>query len=111
MAMRYVEQNPVRAGLASRAEEYYRSSAAGHTGRRDDSLLSDRLGLLSGVENWAEWLTESEGADRLARLRMHTRTGRPLGADTFVSRTEQLTGRELRARPRGRPHRHGGNAQ
>jgi len=111
MAVRCVEQNPVRAGLASRAEECYLSSAAGHTGRRVDPLVSDRLDLLSVVGNWAEWLTEDEDADRLARLRMHTRTGRPLGADTFVSQMEQLTHRELRPRPRGRPHRHGGNAQ
>lgn len=108
MAVRYVEQNPVRAGLANRAEEYCWSSAAGHTGGRVDPLLSDSLGLLSGVGNWTEWLREGEDEERLARLRMYTRTGRPLGADAFVSQMEKLTHRELRPRPRGRPHGLGG---
>jgi len=110
-AVRYVEQNPVRAGLVSRAEEYPWSSAAGHTGRRVDALLSDRLGLLSGIENWADWLRGGDDTERLARLRLYTRTGRPLGAEAFIDQVESLTRRELRPRPRGRPHRRQGNSQ
>ena len=39
----------------------------------------------------------------LRRLRIHTRTGRPLGDDTFLSKLETFLGRRVRALPRGRP--------
>ena len=38
---RYVERNPVRAGLVARAEEHAWSSAAGHCGLRKDAVLAE----------------------------------------------------------------------
>ena len=38
-AVRYVENNPVRAGIVERAEDYPWSSAAAHCGLREDLLL------------------------------------------------------------------------
>ena len=38
-ALRYVEQNLVRAGIVQRAEEYPWSSAAAHCGLRPDAVL------------------------------------------------------------------------
>ncbi|UCG44172.1 MAG: transposase [candidate division WOR-3 bacterium] len=105
IAVRYVEQNPVRAGLARMAEEYRWSSAAGHSGMRVDRLLADRRGYLSGIGDWSAWL--KAGADRESgeRLGLYTRTGRPLGEAGFVERIETLTGRELRPKPHGRPRK------
>jgi len=40
-AIRYVERNPVRAGLVQRAEQYRWSSAAAHCGKREDCLLAN----------------------------------------------------------------------
>jgi len=39
-AIRYVERNPVRAGTVTRAEDYPWSSAAAHSGKRPDEILS-----------------------------------------------------------------------
>ena len=102
IAMRYVEQNPVKAGLVESAEEYGWSSAPGHTGRRVDPLLSDRCGLLSSIENWSEWLRTSESEAVLDQFRMHTRTGRPFGNTAFVEKVESRLHRLLRPKPRGR---------
>jgi putative transposase len=104
-AVRYVEQNPVRARMVERAEDYLWSSAAGHTGRRVDPLLSDRRGLLSSIENWAEWLRADDPRGLLEQLRLSTRTGRPIGSITFTEAIEQRLGRNLRPRQRGRPRR------
>lgn len=38
------------------------------------------------------------------RLRLHTRTGRPLGSDSFLGKVETYIGRRVRAVPRGRPY-------
>jgi len=105
VAMRYIEQNPVRARLVKRAEEYEWSSAAGHTGRRVDPLLSDQQGLLGSVDDWTDWLRAGTEDETLARLRLYTRTGRPLGAAEFVERLEHQVGRALDPKPRGRPRK------
>ena len=39
-AIRYVERNPIRVGLADKAEDYCWSSAAAHCGLKEDTLLS-----------------------------------------------------------------------
>jgi len=39
-AIRYVERNPVRAGMIDRAEGYAWSSAAAHCGYRSDPVLT-----------------------------------------------------------------------
>ena len=108
VAVRYVERNPVRAGLVPGAEDYPWSSAAGHTGRKVDSLLSDRQSLLSGIDNWSDWLKADDDIERVSRLKLYTRTGRPLGSEAFAQMVEVKTGRELRPKPHGRPRRRRG---
>src|SRR6059036_3677089 len=56
-AVRYVERNPVRAGIVKRAEDYPWSSAASHCGLRDDILLSKDFPPAGVIEDWSEWLT------------------------------------------------------
>ncbi len=103
MAIRYVECNPVRAGLESRAANYEWSSAAGHAGLRRDRLLAADVGRWVSVDDWSAWLAEAEPEDTITRMRLHTRTGRPFGVDTFVREIETRSGRRLHALPRGRP--------
>jgi len=106
-AIRYVERNPVRARLVRHAENYAWSSAAAHSGLRADPLLSDitKLKTSAGIEDWAQWLRETEEGILLDQLRLNTRTGRPLGTTEFVSRIERKTGRILRPQPGGRPRK------
>ncbi len=106
-AAAYVELNPVRAGMVSSAWDYAWSSAGAHCGE-----MGDPSGLLA-LSAWfeqvsvAQWratlhaIAQSDGT--VQRLRLHTRTGRPLGDDTFLSKVETLLGRRVRALPHGRP--------
>lgn len=99
-AVRYVERNPVRAGLVVRAEEYPWSSARSHLGLRDDPLLAGTQGYLN-FGNWSEYLEEKEDQAFLKAIRLHDRTGRPLGTEEFLVKLEALTGRCLRKRKTG----------
>ena len=100
-AVRYVERNPVRAGIVPRAEDYAWSSAAAHCGLATDELLSGDLEQSDHVGNWRAWLLdEDDAAVRL--LRDRTRTGRPCGPTEFVQRLEKLLGRPLAPNKRGR---------
>ena len=94
-AGRYVERNPVRAGLAQAAELWPWSSAAAHLAGEDDRLVKVAA-LLDLVGDWREYLAPADGFGDYQVLRRHERTGRPLGDESFVARMERLTGRVLR---------------
>jgi putative transposase len=105
-AIRYVERNPVRAGVVERAEEYRWSSARAHLSGRSDGVLDGRVEwnrAVTAVGDWSGWLGQPEEHGKLQRLRSHTRTGRPLGDDGFLAKVEALLDRRLKALTRGRP--------
>jgi len=103
-ALRYVEQNPVRAGLVSAAEAWRWSSAEAHTGG------VDRSGILDMAE-WERQWTATAWRRALAsgigdaameeRIREATRTGRPAADEEFVRKLEADQGRCLCPRKRG----------
>lgn len=103
-AVRYVERNPVKAGIASHPRDYQWSSAPFHLGTSEtDMMVTDRtlLGLISDWEN----LLSSESEEESERLRLSTRTGRPAASDDFADNVEMLTGRDPRPRRAGRPRK------
>lgn len=101
-ATRYVELNPVRAGLVDRPEAWPHSSAAGHLNGAGDRLLT-REPLSSMVADWRGFLALSVEEAMLATFRRHERTGRPLGDAAFLARLERLLERPLRPGKPGRP--------
>jgi putative transposase len=102
-AVRYVLQNPLRAGIVEKAEHYLWSSAAARCGLRDDLLVSAHP-LVDEIPNWSDWL-RIEDAKANELIRRHTRIGRPLGSDEFLRSLERKTGRRLLPQERGRPPR------
>ena len=101
-AIRYVERNSVRAGLVKRAEDYEWSSAAAHCGLRKDLLLSDSLSV-DMTENWSLWLEGANPSAIDAYIRAQTMTGYPCGSDLYFQDWENILGRRLIPRPKGRP--------
>src|SRR5262245_18081384 len=57
MAMRYIENNPVVAGLVEKAEDYRWSSARHHMGLYEDSLLSNCF-LQEEIKDWRTYLLD-----------------------------------------------------
>ena len=102
MAARYIEMNPVRAGLVRKAEDYEWSSARAHMRGRDDKLVSVKP-LLKRVESWRSFLDIALKADEMRELQYHERTGRPMGKEEFVRKIEGNLKRKLALRPPGRP--------
>jgi putative transposase len=100
-ATRYVEMNPVRAGLVDRPEAYRWSSAAAHLTARNDGLAKVAP-LLEIVGNWKQFLSEPTREQDGPRLQRHERTGRPLGVPEFVAKLEGIVQRPLSPKPPGR---------
>jgi len=100
-AARYVELNPVRAKLVRDAAEWRWSSAWAHLDGRDDRLVQVAP-MLAMASDWRALLDSALPEEQLRTLRNHARTGRPLGGTAFLDRLEQLVGRVVRPRKRGR---------
>jgi putative transposase len=98
-AARYVEMNPVAAGMTTLPEEFRWSSAAAHLAGKDDQLVKVRP-LLDIVRDWQEFLTLTN-EEELALLKKHERSGRPLGGISFVESLEGELERQLRPAKRG----------
>src|SRR3989338_7465 len=93
--VRYVERNPVRAGIVKRPEDYLFSSAGSHISGNKGSLL-DPFYLMQEIRDWRRYLAETDDQDRVRIFREHILTGRPLGEEKFIERLEQDVGRILR---------------
>ena len=105
LALKYVELNPLRAKLCRRAWQYAWSIAAAHT---DEKAESELLNLPQWykqmlADQWRKELAEGLTDSEVARIRLRTHTGRPLGSDGFLSKLETLLGRRVRPLPVGRP--------
>ena len=104
-AIRYVENNPVRARVVDKPGDYKYSSVRGHKNMDSDPILSQDCPLVKETRNWLEYLREEDDKIVVDEVRSNTRTGRPCGDDGFISRIEGLLGRQLKASPRGRPRK------
>ena len=105
-ATRYVELNPVAAGLTATPWEYEWSSAAFHAAkRRRDELVTDRTlsGSVRAPREWRDFLAERVDAITAERLERSLSTGRPVGSARFVERLEERLGRDLAPRRGGWP--------
>ncbi len=103
-AVRYVERNPVRAGMVSSAEDYKWSSAAAHSSSRGDPMLSP-LPDSDSIPDWSAWLSRKDDQGELKTLRDQTKAGRPCGSKAFVDELEGTLGRSLRPSKGGRPRK------
>lgn len=83
-AVRYIELNPVRAGLVTDPIAYPWGSARAHTGKHDDVLVNVSS-LLELVPNWKEFLKGGIQEKEYQKLRQHERTGRPLGVNRSLT--------------------------
>jgi putative transposase len=107
LAIRYVEMNPVRAGLAAKAWEFGWSSAAARVDGVFDPLIGDPWTYLPAwnAERWKSVLAAPQDHRQYDALRRATVRGLPLGTPEFVRDLEQRSGRRLQAGRPGRPRK------
>lgn len=101
---RYVEANPLRAGLVERAEQWPFSSL-GYPPAGADGPPPFRLAAwpVERPARWAETVNELLPVASLAALRQSVNRGRPFGDARWVTRTADRLGLQSTMRDRGRP--------
>jgi len=108
--MRYIELNPVRAGLCASPQEFVWSSCAHHLGSRRDLLVTDHP-LFWSLGNtpferdaaYGELLGQGLADDDRKKLTEAVLRGRPLGEPNFLKQLGQQNRRFAAPRARGRP--------
>ncbi len=98
-AIRYVERNPVEAGMVRCAEEYAWSSARAHVLKTADPLLSSCF-LVDQIRDWAAFLKENDAAFEKS-FEAVACSGRPFGSEGFIQQIERKVGRNLLRRKPG----------
>ncbi|MEW6617727.1 MAG: transposase, partial [Patescibacteria group bacterium] len=100
---RYVEQNPLRAGMVKKPEDYPYSSARAHVNGSKDSVVGEELFSDDRREDYILLLRSDIPRKEIEHLRYVTKTGRPFGKERFVVEMEKKLERRLLQRPKGRP--------
>jgi putative transposase len=110
LAIRFIEQTPVRAGWVAQAQDWKWSSAAHHTGQAASTWLTQHPNYWSLANTpfereikHAHALQQMLTAHQLTELLTAVRGGWPLGTAEFVAAMRQNTTRALQPKPRGRP--------
>src|SRR5258708_3716356 len=99
-ALRYVELNPVRAGMVAAAEQWRWSSAAAHCVPEapHGMLEMERWQTRWTVAGWNQYLADRESAGEVNALRPCTHTRRALGTAGIVAQIQPTTLRPVSPR-------------
>ena len=115
--MRYIELNPVRAGMVAHPREYpWSSYAATALGKENKLVSAHTLYRQLGANESARQSTYRRlfraaiGRADLEAIRESTNKGWVLGNDRFREEIERLSGRRTAPNPRGRPRKERGES-
>jgi len=111
---RYIELNPVRAGMAAYAEDHPWSSVHGNLQRHDDPMLTEHPAFQALAPTkrqramlYAQFLRDLNASADLPAIRAHSTAQHPLGNATYLRMVEETLGRSVVLRKRGRPRKEG----
>lgn len=106
--LRYVERNPVRAGLVKRAENWRWGSAWRRHKASGTTAADEAAGLLSRwpldrPRDWLDYVNRPQTETELTALRRCIQRGTPFGSDVWMKRSATRLDLQSSLRPRGRP--------
>lgn len=108
--MRYIDLNPVRAGMCRHPHDFIWSSHLHHAfGKPDDLVVPHKAYVALGTDAEARQrayiasFEEGLSAEMIERIRFAANSGEPLGSDDFIAELEAFAGRRVLRRRTGRP--------
>ena len=106
--LRYVERNPLRAGLASDVTSWPYTSLATWNGSERPAWYA--AGPVPRGKDWPRYVAQPQTDVELVALRRSVERGVPYGGETWQRRTIAALGLEATLRPRGRPKKQNNEA-
>ncbi len=100
---RYVEANPLRAGLVERAEQWQWSGMWRRAHRSGQLPLSSWP--VERPHRWVAWVNRVFDEEQLEGIRICVQRGRPLGPEHWMRRTAARLGLDFTLRGPGRPRK------
>ena len=94
---RYVERNPVRAGLVERAEQWRWSSA------ETREAVPLHAWTMERPADWHDWVNQAEPTEQLSVVRKSVTKGQPFGSEPWVDWVVRQWNFGATSRARGRP--------
>ena len=108
--LRYIEANPLRAGMVADLKDYPWMSFAAHGLGQANPLLGEvpvwsGLGATEAARQayWRRWVQEPLTERELAAVRQSVTSGRPFGSESWVKGLGQQLGVDWTPKRRGRP--------
>ena len=103
IVLRYIERNPLRAGLVSQAADWLWSSHRWWQSGGQPAFLYPTSAVRS--PDWGQFVQEPQTDQELKALRRSATRGTPFGSPNWTRRIVARLGLEATLRPRGRPKR------
>jgi len=103
--LRYVERNPLRAGLVSRAEQWRWGSLWRRTSGDADQQALLTAPSSGWPDGWVEHVNQAQTHEEEEALARCIARGCPFGQPAWVAATAAKLGLETTLRPRGRPRK------
>lgn len=104
VVLRYIEMNPVRAGLVTDGAQYPWSSASYHLLGTDNPTIMASC-LHSSALRYNEFFYQEENPQELQAIRTATQQGKAWGKTSFLEKLTNSLGRVVTPRRRGRPRK------
>jgi putative transposase len=103
--LRYVERNPLRAGLVRQAEDWPWSSLACRLAGGELAQRRLHPGPVALTSEWVKLVNEPQTEAELEAMRRSVARGCPYGSDGWVQAIVEDLGLQWTIRPRGRPRK------
>ena len=101
---RYIELNPVRAGLVDAPEKYKWSSCRYKTGTEAQEWLDlDPFTLSLGSDGYKKWISSAIAEGEWELIREVAQRGQLTGSNRFVEEVDRRIGKRVAFRKQGRP--------
>ncbi len=93
--------------IVEHPKEYAYSSARAHLDLFQDPVLGEELFTEGQRHEYVEFMRSAIPVEQITAIRKSSKTGRPLGTDTFVREIERKLAKRLTVLPVGRPRKIG----
>lgn len=100
-AIRYVELNPIRAQMVNSLQDYYWNSAYIRL-TENPWIKLNSLQKYFEINDWNAYLNEPIDEEKINKIRINTKTGRPLGSEKFIQKLEKKLGIKITIENPGR---------